>query len=228
MTEATWLGAAKAAVILLSATFLPLAAMGAGKERADTISARRAFTEMAPGNLDLLPRDTRVDMLIYFDNDSIYSAVNNAGGKSRLQEVAPDYLSVSLTDASTLELKVLDRNDGSQIVMAVYTVGRPGEIQDSEVEFYDARMQPLQKDKIFRAPKTEAFLKETGKDRIRELESLLPFYAVAYDAAPGSATLTGRLTYGDLLPKEDQPRVEALLKPLLTFTWNGKEFKPTE
>lgn len=213
-------------LFLILVALLP-SLLGMGKEGPDTISARRAFVEMPVGVVDLLTPTVREDMLIYFDNDSIYRAPNALNGTSFLETVTPDYLSVRLTDVSTLQLKVLPRKAGEEIVMAIYMVGAEGESSDSEIFFYDASMRPLGKEKIFPAPKLADFFDVKGyQTKMKEIEEMLPFYTVVFEASPGNTDLKGKLTYGDRLPIEDIKIIELFMKPEVVYRWNGKAFKP--
>lgn len=214
-------------VIILA--MLPLLATAKGNESNDTISARRAFLEMPSGNMDLLSKSTRTEMLIYYDNDSIYKAPNNQGGTSQLTKVTPDFLEVELTPSSTLQMKVLKTKDGKDILMTVHTIGAPGDTRDSEIAFYDARLQPLPTEKIFPTPKLETFFDTKGyKTKMKEVEEILPFHAYFFEASAESPDLTGRLSYDDLLTVEDAGIIQLLVKPQVTFKWDGKRFKTAE
>lgn len=213
-------------IILILTALLPLAAFSKGKEVPDTITARRAFVELPSGVLDLLPSDTRVDMLIYYDNDSIYDAPNNLQGKSRLTKVTSDFLEVELSPASTLQFKVLKLKNGKEILMTVYTIGAPGDNRDSEVAFYDSGLNPLPKEKYFSTPKLETFFDTKGYSTdMKEIEGMLPFYTFWYEASPDNDTLTGRLTYRDITTIEDAKIIELLVRPEVKFEWTGKNFK---
>lgn len=199
--------------------------MAKEKESLDTISARRAFLEMPSGVLDLLSKDTRSDMLIYYDNDSIYKAKNNLDGVSFLETVTPDFISIRLTDASRMQLKVLKLKNGSEIVMNIYTTGTEGDSGDSDVTFYDSRLKPLDKEKLLPSPRLSDFFDTKGyKTKMKEIEEILPFFTVAYEAGPQDSSLKANLTYGDRLTVEDTKILELLLKPEITYQWNGKVF----
>ena len=74
-------------LFLLTFALLPsVVVCGKKAEKPDTITARRAFIEMPSGVLDLLPKDTRLDMLDYYSNDSIWKAINNLRGISYLEK----------------------------------------------------------------------------------------------------------------------------------------------
>ena len=205
---------------------LPSVLCQAGKAPPDTISARRAFLEMPVGKLDLLSKNTRFDMLVYYDNDSIYQATNNLKGMASLQTVTDNYLSVRLTDASTLQIRILPLKNGNDIVMTIYTTGREGDALDSSIRFYNTKFEELPTEKFFREPKLSLFFQTKGyKTNMKEIEDMLPFYSIYYQANPDNCNITGKLTLGDILTMEDQRLVEMFLKENVTFVWNGSKFK---
>lgn len=212
--------------LLLILAFLPsLLCMGRKEEKRDTISARRAFVEMPSGVLDMLPKMTRMDMLDYYDTDSIWKAPNNLEGTSFLKQVAPDFLAVQLTPVTELQLKVLRLKNGKEILMTIYNTGLPGEIQDSELGFYDAAFNPLPTEKYFPNLKIEDFFDTKGyKTKMEEIREILPFYAFCYSASAGSSDVSVRLTYQDLLTVEDTKIVEMFLRPEVVYKWNGNKF----
>lgn len=195
------------------------------KESADTISVRRAFVEMPEDIIDLLTRDTRMDMLDYFDADSTYVAVNNLRGPSEIMRLTSDFMGVRVTPSSTLQLKVLKMKNGGDIVMAIYTIGEEGNTMESEIRFFDSNMKELPADKFFKTPKLSDFFDTKGyQTSMKEIEEMIPYYTVAYDAGPDNAEITARLALGDILTVEDEAIVSLLMKPALHYAWNGKKF----
>ncbi len=207
-----------------------------GASRVDTISARRAFVELSATTIDLLSRDTRLDMLDYFDVDSIYRAPNTMDGRSWLETVTPDYLKVVMTSVSTLEIKILPGGKRGDTVMTIYTIGGGTQAADSEVQFYDAALRPLDASKLFKpavlfdfvevpkAPKEKSNTQEAPLTK-RDIESLVPFPTVEYLASPENTNLTGRLTVGKYMDIESYQRLEPYLTGPVTYRWDGSRFR---
>lgn len=210
-----------------------------GASRGDTISARRAFVELPATTLDLLPYDTRLDMLDYFDVDSIYRAPNTMDGRSWLETVTPDYVKVVMTSVSTLEIKVLPGGKRGDTVMTVYTIGGGTQAADSEVQFYDASLRPLDASKLFKPAvlfdfvevpkdtkgKAEKSATESSPLTKRDIEALVPFPTVEYFASPENTDLTGRLTVGKYMDLESYRRLEPYLTGPVTYRWDGSRFR---
>lgn len=191
----------------------------------DTISARRAFAELPEISMEILSKDSRLDMLDYYDNGSTYAAKNNLRGTARLDTVTPDFVAVELTPVSSLEVKILPTK-GGDIVMTLYTVGAEGDSRDTEIRFYDAELNPLPAEKYLPKIRIEDFFDTKGyKTKPKELIEMLPFHAVYFETRPGENTLTARLTYHDVMTVEDTKIIELFSKPL-QFQWIGGRWRP--
>lgn len=212
-------------LITLIMVALPLLSFGKKKERPDTVTARRAFIEMGPDGLDILSRNDRMDMLDYYDNDSIYSAYNNLGGKSQIESLTADYLALKLTDAGTLQMKVLPLKDGREILMTIHTVGDEGSARDSRIEFYDASLNPLPADRYLPEIKVADYFDVNGASvSMREIEGILPFYSYVFETGPGRMELNGKISLDDILTEEDAAIVKTVARPGVTYRWNGRRY----
>ena len=196
----------------------------------DTISARRAFVEIPATVLDLLSKSTRLDMLDFWDVDSVYNAVNQMEGLSHLNEVTPDFLEVVITPVSTMQFKILKDKKGNDLVMTIYTVGGGREAKDSEIKFYDTSLQELDSSKLLELPELKEFFEipRSSITKMKEIEEMIPFYTVCYQAAPGVDTVTGKLTIGQYMSEDDYHIVKLFEKPEIKMVWDGKKLKPSK
>lgn len=211
--------------ILIISALLP-SAVALGKESSDTISARRAFIEMPETVLDLISADMRLDMLDHYDVDSIGRGTNTLRGEATITQLTPDYINADLTGVSTLQYKILKRKNGSDILLSIYTVGDKDGERDSEILFYDSNLSPLKTDKFIKKPQLSDFFDLKGyKTKMKEIEKLIPYYNISYDAYPGNNEVRARLSFGDAMPLEDLKLIEMFLKPQIIYIWNGKELK---
>ncbi len=228
--------------LLLLAVFLVASATGfAGVNESEPLTASKVFAEIPIDVLDMIRPSTRLDMLDYYAQaDSILEVQDALGGKSRLQEVTPDYLKVAVTPVSTLEIKLLNAGK-TPIVMTLYTVSSNSSdysdnsdssnssdysnnsVSDTEVRFFDASLKPLDASKYFRAPALKDFfnLKGSGISE-KELTEKIPFTAVVYSIASGEAPLSATLTSLNSLSQEDQTLLKPLLRAPLQSPWKSK------
>lgn len=194
----------------------------AAVNESETLTASKVFSNAPLEVLDMLRPSTRLDMLDYYvQADSILPAVNALGGVSRLEQVTPDYLKVSVTPVSTLEIKIL-KSGKRQIVMTLFTSGGDGMAKDSEVKFFDSELNPLNTSKFLKRPALTDFFSLQGSSIGRdELNEKIPFTAVQYTSGPGDTPLTATLTTLDIISKEDRDLLTPLLNPSLSSTWKG-------
>ncbi|MDE6381065.1 MAG: DUF3256 family protein [Muribaculaceae bacterium] len=189
----------------------------------DTLTPLKVFADLPLEVTEVLRPSTRLDMIDYYTQaDSLLTAVNALGGESRFEEVASDYLRVSLTPVSTLEIKLLPAGK-KQIVMTLYTTGGEGMARDTEVRFFDSGLQPIEAAKLMKAPEAADFfsIKGSGISKAELLEKL-PFTAVVYATGPGDAPLTATLSSLDVIAQEDRDRLAPLLLPSLSTPWKGQ------
>lgn len=204
---------------------------GEAVEVSDTITARQVFADLPISVLDLLSRSTRLDMLDYYDVDSLWQATNSLGGPSVLERVTPDYLSVRLTPVSTLQVCILPRDEKADkpVVMTLYTIGERQEAPDTEINFFDSDLQPVDGSRYFKMPELKDFfdLPKGAPVKMKELEQAVSFPTVSYVAIPGEPyRIVGRLTVESCLSQESKELIAPYLRKGLEWSWNGKKFRP--
>ncbi|MDE5996903.1 MAG: DUF3256 family protein [Muribaculaceae bacterium] len=190
----------------------------AGVKESGPLTASKVFAEIPLEVLDMIRPSTRLDMLDYYNQaDSLIIAQDALGGQCRLEQVSDDYLKVSVTPISTLEIKLLPYKK-DMIIMTLYTVA-----DDSVISFLDSDLNPLPSDKFFRSPDLQDFfnLKNSGIS-VSELKEKIPFESIVYSSGPGETPLTAKFTTLSVLSKEDRDILTPLLIPSLTSIWKGK------
>ncbi|MDE5813921.1 MAG: DUF3256 family protein [Muribaculaceae bacterium] len=189
----------------------------------EVLSPLKVFADLPLEITEIIRPSTRLDMIDYYTQaDSLLTATNALGGECRFEVVTPDYLRVTLTLVSTLEIKLLTAGK-KQIVMSLYTTGGEGMARDTEVRFFDSGLQPIEGAKLMKAPETADFfsIKGSGISKADLLEKL-PFSAVVYTTGPGDTPLSATFTSLDVLAQEDRDRLAPLLLPSLSTPWKGQ------
>ena len=189
-------------------------------------SARKVFEKIQIPALEILPVSTRLDMLDYWDVDSVYQASNAMEGLSWLVDVKPDFLKVRVSAVSTLEIKILPVKKG-KIVMTVYTLGDDVQAQDSEVNFYDESLEQLPTDKYFVMPVLKDFFEipKGSATKMKEIEDMIPFPTVAYSANSENDKLEARLTVEKFVNEDDWNIAKLFLKPYITLEWKKERYR---
>lgn len=194
----------------------------------DTLTMRRAITDLPVSVMEILPREARMQMANYYwKNDSIYRVRNSMEGFSYLlPPVTQNYAGIRLTPVSNLYLRRLPLGHGNMLVTA-YTIGSSRQAPDSELRFYDSDLHELKRSKYIRLARAEDFLMRdslSGKE-YKELLGLIPFPTVEYILSPESNDLKARLTVGEYLGEEDYARIKPHLRTELTYLWTGRRYE---
>lgn len=209
--------------LILTACLVTYVSGYAGGDGVETLTASKVFSELPLDVLDMLRPSTRLDMLDYYSQaDSILTVQDALGGQSRLEQVSGDYMKVSVTPVSTLEIKILDSGK-NPIVMTLYTVGGEGVAKDTDIRFFDSRLRPVEKSKYIKTPSLADFFNLKGSDINRaELDGKIPFMTVEFSTGPGQSPLMATLTSLETTAQEEADVLVPLLREPLSATWNGR------
>ena len=191
-----------------------------------TLTARSAFERIHTSELEILPPSARLDMLDYWDVDSVYKASNAMSGLSWLENVTPDYLKVRISSVSTIEFKILNTKK-EELLMTVYTVGDDEQAMDSQVKFYNSGLEELETNKYFSLPDVKDFFEipKGSVTKVKELEQMIPFPTICVTAFPGNDDLQARLTVEKYINQDDWNIAKLFVKPYITFEWNKDKYK---
>lgn len=195
-------------------------------EAPKTFSAREAFEKIHCGALEILPSSARLDMLDYWDVDSIYKVTNAMNGLSWLEKVTPDYLKVRISPVSTLEFKLLNSKK-QQLVMTLYTIGDEIQAQDSQVKFYNEELVELPTSDYFEMPKVKDFFEipKGSVTKMKEIEAMIPFPTVCITAFPDNDNLQARLTVEQYINQDDWNIAKLFVKPYIMLEWKKDKYK---
>lgn len=194
-----------------------------GNNGTSGLTTRTVFESLQVSPLEILNRNTRLDMLDYWDADSTFRAKNGMNGLSWIEAGDNDYLKVRLTPVSTFEIRILPGKKEAT-VMTIYTVGDSIQASDSEVDFYSQALQKLDKRNFLPIPSLKDFFEipKGSATSMKEIEQLIPFPTVEYYAEPEGTSLNARLTVGNYMSIDDYNIVKLFLKPHITYVWDGK------
>lgn len=211
-------------LLLLAVAIGGMTGMSAQTREEGPLTAREVFANLQAPELDLLKKTTRLDMTDYWEADSVFKAVNGLGGVSELEALTADYVKVKMTPVSTVELKLLPGKGKEKIVACVYTVGSDTQAEDSQITFYDSRLQPLDAKKYFKQPDLKDFfdIPKGSATTIKEIREMVPFPTVAYSMEADSNELTARLTVEKYINVDDWNIIKLFLKPEIKAEWKGK------
>ena len=119
---------------------------------------RSLFCEMPDSLLPFLSENNRLDMMDFMDSGMKAVVRNVFDGKSEMTALTDRYCRVSLTEATTLEMAVLDIAATSEKVLcAVFTYGST-EVKESAVYFYTTDWQRLETSRFAALPQQELYV----------------------------------------------------------------------
>lgn len=197
------------------------------KSVADSVfTARYVFEHINSSSLEIIPTELRLDMLDYWDVDSVYKAVNVLNGLSWIDKVTDNYMKVTVSNVSSVEIKILPAGK-EKIAMTVYTVGDSTQSEDSQVEFYDMDLNKLDSNKHLEVPDLKDFfdIPKGAVTKMSEIREMVPFPTVAYSASPDSDNLSARLTVEKYIDQDDWNIIKLFLKPSITLEWKKEKYK---
>lgn len=188
------------------------------------LTAEQAFADAPSSIFPLLDKNARLDMIDYFKSGSSTPSQNAFNGTSRITQLTPAQVSVSMTDATKYDIIVLNQG-ASQIIALIQTVATPA--PDSHITFYSAAWSPL-KESLFTPPTLQDWLTAKGSDNSSQVSNLVPFMlaSYSYDAATSVLTLTNNLK--EFLSADIYSMIAADLRTSLTYKWNGKAMQPVK
>ena len=140
-----------------------------------------------------------------------------------LDTLTNDYLRLTTSESSRLELRLLQTTDSVKLIAAVSTVLAPQ--ADSHIRFFNDQWQPLYWLE-FPMPQVGAFLDEAPDSvaadlpRIRQSLSELPLICIEAQAEAPRFTLT---LSPDLLDREQKRVAKRVLRPVVV-EWDGEAF----
>lgn len=201
-------------ILLLSAILCPTAASAVN-------SAKGAFLEAPDGIFPALSQNMRLDMLDYYNSCLKHPVVNHFGEPAMIDTITPGHISVRVADNSVIDISLMPLSAKDTAMVVITTLQLPATTSFVRVyrkdwtEYPDALPQPLLRDWV------------TPDDRhpMVELENMVPLITTHMTFDPTSRTVTATNTLDEYLTADDYSRLKPLLRPALTYRWNGKKFQ---
>jgi len=127
--------------------FSVIAVMAALTAGADTVNLRNLFVEMPDTVIPYLSRNNRLDFVDFMDSNMKAEVTNALGGKSVMTALADDSISISLSEATKVDLLLLTVaepvDSTKQVICLIQTVGPRDGYQESVVKYFSLNWQTL-------------------------------------------------------------------------------------
>lgn len=115
---------------------------------------RDVFKQMPNSIVPYLTENNRLDFIDFIDSNMKAEVTNAFGGKSEMQKLTADYLSLHLNAAASIEMRLLDVKEPvdsvTRIVCLVSTLG--SDVRESKVAFYSLKWIPLPTERYVQLP----------------------------------------------------------------------------
>lgn len=183
------------------------------------MTAADAFKTAPQSVFPLLDKNTRLDMLDYFQAGMPHESVNALDGGSAVTALAPETVSLKMTDASTVQLFVVPTKNDT-VIGVITTVSTPA--GDSSLNLYTSKWTPVAAKSAFQAPKLVDWLLDASK--LSDVEFVVPFMLVGYTYDPATQTLTLVNNLKGFLSDDVYATISPLMRSQLTYKWDGSRF----
>ena len=185
------------------------------------ITATEAFTTAPNTVFPLLEKNTRLDMVDYFNSGLASASSNKLDGKTSITLLSDSDIHFTMSSSSAYQIAILPSKDGD-IIALIETVATPA--PDSNISFYTAEWSSIDKP-LFNEPGVSDWLTADGRDNSSMVESLVPFMLVSYNYDPATKSLILRNNVKQFLGEEMYSMIDGYLCDTLVYTWNGKRFE---
>lgn len=187
-----------------------------------SMTAADFFTSAPQSVFPLLDRNTRLDMVDYFNSGMTTPSQNKLDGRSVITEMTPESVTVKMTDASAIQLVALKGEKGT-IIALINTVATPA--LDSSIKFFDSKWTPIKQSDCFAKPDWNEWLTESGRKNKDDVMMQVPFILASYRIDPSTFVLTLTNNLSRFLDKEIFDDITPYINLQLTYTWVGSKFK---
>ena len=183
-------------------------------------SLKDLFLKMPVELLPLLKENDRLDLIDLYEAKMNISVTNRLDGKSSIKMLTDNYMYLTLSASSSMQMKMLTDVNGDTLLCVVNTVS--AEAADSRIRLYKNDWQPVENG-FFDSPAIADFFIQS--DSTKEALELADIYLVELNLSLEDNTLVAEYTLPRYMNKEDAARILPLLHKIV-YIWDGKGFVP--
>lgn len=185
------------------------------------LTASSAFVSAPNAVFPLLDRNTRLDMIDFFNSGSSSPSRNALYGSSRILSLSPKKMEIEMTSASKAEIMTLKAGNDSVIAL-VSTVMTP--TPDSKINFYLKDWATDITGRMFAAPQLDDWLTESGRKNRDMVEAMVPFVLSSYSFEPESGNLVLTSHVEEFLSPEVYAEISDYMVNSLTYKLAGGKY----
>lgn len=208
--------------LLTALLCLILTATAASAADTDGNKAVNSFIDAPQHVFPLLDRNTRMDMVDYFNSSLPTSSTNLLDGKSRITAVTPSTVRIEMTGASDYDLILLPSGKDT-LIAVITTVKSPA--PDSRLDIYSSAWHQLPTQNVFAKPSLKDWLTDDGKKHTDDVDAFVPFVLISYTYDPTTQTLTLTNNTKEFFSPDVYEIVGGFLQAQKSYKWTGKKFQ---
>lgn len=176
--------------------------------------------------LSLLPQNTRLDMIDYFEAGRLVDVKNNLSEGTHFIAMTDNYISVQLTKSSIVELLLVPVSKNDSIIVAITTLSLPA--KDSRIAFYNTDWEPIDSKRYFKPVTMKDFVTIPKGDKTKQETVLaaIDFPIISYSVNPADHTIVARHGLEEYMSKEDFTKIKPYLRDSIPYTKKGNALRP--
>ncbi|MCC8155593.1 MAG: DUF3256 family protein [Tannerellaceae bacterium] len=184
------------------------------------------FIAMPDSLIPHLENEWRKDLVDLYSSGKEARLRNMIGGYSTIEQLTPDYLLLSTSERSLIEMKLLPLVNNTYIICLITTVEGP--VTDSRIAFYTTDWEPLNSSDLYTPVEGKWFITADNTPATEEQMILdrLDMDLIRYSLNPENTSLTATYMTPYYLTEKERERITPYLKKdPKVYTWNKSYFR---
>ena len=207
--------------------FLMIILLSALVVKAQTTTIKEVFKVMPDSLMPYLSQNNKLDFIDFMESNMEAKVTNSLNGTSRMDQMNDQFLSLTLNEASKVQMRLLPVSElvdsMRQIICVVRTLGTKG--QESTVSFYSCSWRPLEQSikGLVGVDDVLALPESMSMERFQELKNMLLPYMFWAELSEADDTLTMGISDPDIT-LDDMEDMNAI-KRLIVLKWSDGRYK---
>jgi len=191
------------------------------------ISMRDWMVAMPDSVMPLLSKNNRLDFIDFYDAKMEASVTNRLEGKSCMDVLTDDYVSIRYTKTTDVAMKLLPLNDTTDVLCMVTTVKASAD--DSRIAFFDSCWRPLEVTSYIVEPNIEDFCSTVQGDSTEWVWSKIDVLLRTYHLCAKGTDLKCTLTATDyLLANDKEEMLPYVRREPIVYRWIDGKYRRYE
>lgn len=194
--------------------------------------AAHCFEQAPQSVLPMLSKNTRLDMIDYFEAGSDRPSATELDGDAFITDMGRTFVNFDCGEGVHCQMFVIDNYDIDRatgtlspdyVIGLIETLDTP--IPDSRAQFFNSKWD--ERKGVFAPPSLSDWMASKSKQDIELVKNALPFVTAEYSFDPATLTITATLTISRYFSPSDAlaARALSLLKQSIAYGWDYKKMK---